>query len=194
MHGQERRALCRSRRHELAQRRLPHQRHVAVEHEHLVRVGATAGRACATACPVPFCSACSAHATGSRPNASRTCSPPCPYTTCMRGGSSGARRLEHVLQQRPAGERLQDLRQVRFHAFALAGGQDHDGKRHARVGWWARCDRPRRRVDVAPVRTYSKKSSRNGERQAELVRLIFKTGSLLGGLHPRSATQSSAIR
>ncbi len=38
--------------------------------------------------------------------------------------------VDHVLQQRPAGERLQDLGQVGSHALALAGGQDHDGNGH----------------------------------------------------------------
>ncbi len=41
-----------------------------------------------------------------------------------------AGRIDDVLQQGPAGEWLQHLRQVGVHALALAGSQDHDGERH----------------------------------------------------------------
>ena len=34
---------------------------------------------------------------------------------------------------------------------------------------------------------WRRKKTRKTERQAELVRLILKTGSLLGGLHPAAA-------
>ena len=37
----------------------------------------------------------------------------------------GAGRFEHVRQQRPARKRMQHLGQIRSHAFALAGRQDH---------------------------------------------------------------------
>jgi hypothetical protein len=34
--------------------------------------------------------------------------------------------MDHVLEQRSAGERMQHLGQVRAHARTLAGGEDHD--------------------------------------------------------------------
>jgi len=42
-----------------------------------------------------------------------------------------ARGLHHVLEQRPAGERVQHLRDVRVHPLAPAGGEDQDFKRRA---------------------------------------------------------------
>jgi hypothetical protein len=50
-----------------------------------------------------------------------------------RVGVQFARGIEDVRQQGAAGERLQHLRQVRIHALALAGGQDHDRKWHAGI-------------------------------------------------------------
>jgi hypothetical protein len=38
----------------------------------------------------------------------------------------GGARFDHVGEQRPPGERVQDLGQVGVHALALAGGQDDD--------------------------------------------------------------------
>jgi hypothetical protein len=37
------------------------------------------------------------------------------------------RQIEAMLQQWPAGQSLQQFRQIRMHAFALARGQDDDG-------------------------------------------------------------------
>ena len=42
------------------------------------------------------------------------------------------RAVEHMRKQRTAGERMQDLGQIRAHALALARGQDDDGDRHVR--------------------------------------------------------------
>jgi len=42
-----------------------------------------------------------------------------------------------MCQQGPAGERLEHLRQLRIHAYSLAGGQDDDGKRHKHLSKWA---------------------------------------------------------
>ncbi len=44
-----------------------------------------------------------------------------------RRGIERARRVDDMGQQRPAGQRLQHLRQVARHALALACGQDDDG-------------------------------------------------------------------
>ena len=43
----------------------------------------------------------------------------------QKGAGHGAGRFEHVRQQRPARKRMQHLGQIRSHAFALAGRQDH---------------------------------------------------------------------
>ncbi len=45
-------------------------------------------------------------------------------------GLDGARGADDVLEQRPARERLQHLRQCRVHAFALARGENDYGNRH----------------------------------------------------------------
>ena len=49
------------------------------------------------------------------------------------GGFEAGGGVEHVAEQRPAGERLQHLGQVGLHALALAGGQDHDGQGHGGI-------------------------------------------------------------
>ena len=41
-----------------------------------------------------------------------------------------ARRVEHVREQRPPGERVQDLGQLRAHALALTRGENDDFERH----------------------------------------------------------------
>ena len=41
------------------------------------------------------------------------------------------RSLDHMAEQRPAGERLQHLRAVRVHPLTLARGEDHDRQFHA---------------------------------------------------------------
>ena len=57
---------------------------------------------------------------------SRTACAPWPTTTQSLLGASAARGVDHVREKGPAGERMQDLGQVRAHALALARGQDHD--------------------------------------------------------------------
>ena len=47
-----------------------------------------------------------------------------------RSGFEGARSREHMPEQRPTGERLQDFRQGGVHPFALTCCQDDDGERH----------------------------------------------------------------
>ena len=47
-----------------------------------------------------------------------------------RVGLERARGCDDVREQRPAGQRLQHLRQVARHALALAGSQDDDGQGH----------------------------------------------------------------
>jgi hypothetical protein len=42
----------------------------------------------------------------------------------------GARRVEHMSQERPAGDGMQDFWQVRAHALALAGGKHDYVERH----------------------------------------------------------------
>jgi hypothetical protein len=46
-----------------------------------------------------------------------------------------ARRVDHVRQHRPRRDRLQHLGQGRFHALALARGEDDDVQRQG----WRRC-------------------------------------------------------
>ena len=73
-------------------------------------------------------------------NAARTASPPWPYTTCMDVGLERARAANNVPQQRPAGERLQDLGEIGFHSLALTGSEDDDGEFHeaaSLAGWRA---------------------------------------------------------
>ena len=41
-----------------------------------------------------------------------------------------ARGVEHVREQRPAGQRMQHLGQVGAHALALARGENEDFERH----------------------------------------------------------------
>ena len=41
-----------------------------------------------------------------------------------------ARAANNVAQQRPAGERLQDLGEIGFHSLALTGSEDDDGELH----------------------------------------------------------------
>jgi hypothetical protein len=50
-----------------------------------------------------------------------------------RGRSQSPRRLEHMGEQGLARERLQNLRQVRIHPLALAGGKDNDSDRHGSI-------------------------------------------------------------
>ncbi len=45
-------------------------------------------------------------------------------------GRQCARRIEHVRKQRPPGERVQDLGQLRAHALALTRGENDDFERH----------------------------------------------------------------
>jgi hypothetical protein len=44
-----------------------------------------------------------------------------------RVGRELASTLDDVGEHRPAGERMQNLRHVRAHAFAESGGEDDDG-------------------------------------------------------------------
>ena len=41
-------------------------------------------------------------------------------------GLEAARGIDHVRKQRPAGQRMQHLGQIRVHALALTGGEDDD--------------------------------------------------------------------
>jgi hypothetical protein len=49
-----------------------------------------------------------------------------PINNVNVGGTEFARTVEHMREQRPPGDGLQDLREVRVHTFTLAGGQDDD--------------------------------------------------------------------
>ena len=109
------------------------QRHVAVEHERRCRRRASAGSACITR--VPGAELLLLQRPGDRRRRRCARAPPrapWPTTTHRRCGSSAARGVDHVREQRPAGERMQDLRQVRVHALALARGEDDDLERSAR--------------------------------------------------------------
>ena len=115
--------------HEARERVELHQRHVAVQHQHEVVVGNLrhrlhhrVARAVLLGLQDPadvgaleglehLLAAVAVHHAGGR-------------------GLEAAGGVEHVPEQRPARERLQHLGQVRFHALALAGGQDHDGEWH----------------------------------------------------------------
>ena len=48
-----------------------------------------------------------------------------------RGGLERSRSGEHVGEEGPACERLQDLGQIRVHPLPLACGENHDTDRHA---------------------------------------------------------------
>jgi len=65
---------------------------------------------------------------------------PCP------GFFEAARGVEHVPEQRSAGQRLQHLWQVGIHSLALASSQDDDGKGHGKVRVW-------RLRDIVPKRS-----------------------------------------
>ena len=59
-----------------------------------------------------------------------------PSTNQQRSSNEGYKSEQASTQgeHRLTGQRLQHLRQVRLHAFALAGREDDDGQRHG-SGW-----------------------------------------------------------
>src|SRR6476661_9870135 len=90
-----------------------------------------------------------------------------------------ARRCEDMTQQRFAGERCQDLRQLRAHTLALSGGQDHYIERHRVIIAHGKC------------RLLCRKSHRNVASQCLLLRgtrykscLRATVKNIVGGLCP----------
>ena len=88
---------------------------------------ARSGSACCSAWAVPSCGSWSANwSAGLAARRSRTTSARCPTTTVIVAGETRLGGPEHVLDHRPAGDRVQHLGQLRLHPRALAGGQDDD--------------------------------------------------------------------
>ena len=131
LHGEERQLPRPGECHELSELGATDERHVAIEHQHQVSVGDVLHRLqhgvpCAQALGLQrpgdrLVLECGAHLLA-----------PVAVNHLDGGGRERARRVDHVLQQRPAGERLQYLGERRLHALALARRQDHDGQRGGR--------------------------------------------------------------
>ena len=128
LHGEQRQPPRPRERHELGELGATDERHVSIEHQHQVLVGDVLHR---LQHGVPGAQALGLQRPGDRLvlECGGHLLAPVPVNHLDGGGRERARRVDHVLQQRPAGERLQHLRQSRLHALALPGRQDHHRQR-----------------------------------------------------------------
>ena len=129
---QQREAVGAGAREQRAQRLGAQQRHVAVEHQHLVRIGNRGHRLLQRVAGAELLALLRPV---QRSDAARTARAHALAAVAVdhvdRFGRELRGQLEHMRQQRLAGQRLQHLGQLRAHALALAGREDHDRQRRA---------------------------------------------------------------